>query len=130
MRSHPPLYSLSFIYYHSCDSDITGMISVPGVERMTYRYDAELVAVVDSLPDVARRDIPAARDGMARRRDGMAFERPGSLRVSEAVTSSADGHPVELRIVAPAVRTPAVGALLFLHGGGFVLGDVEDLAGP
>jgi acetyl esterase/lipase len=97
---------------------------------MTYRYDAELAAVVDSLPELDLRDIPAARDGMARRRDGLAFEPSGSLRVSEAVTSSADGHPVRLRIVAPAVRTPAAGALLFLHGGGFVLGDVEDLAGP
>src|SRR5260370_21276501 len=67
---------------------------------------------------------------MARRRDGLVFEPRGSLRVSQALTSSTDSHPVELRIVAPAVRTPAAGALLFLHGGGFVLGDVEDLAGP
>jgi hypothetical protein len=57
---------------------------------MTYRYDAELAAVVDSLPELDLRDIPAARDGMARRRDGLAFEPSGSLRVSEAVTSSAD----------------------------------------
>jgi acetyl esterase len=97
---------------------------------MTYRYDAELVAVVDSLPELDLRDIPAARDGMARRRDDPPFERPGSLRMSEAVTSSADGHPVQLRIVAPAARAPTVGALLFLHGGGFVLGDVDDLTGP
>ncbi|HEV2370108.1 MAG TPA: alpha/beta hydrolase [Acidimicrobiales bacterium] len=102
---------------------------------LTYRFDPELVPFAEMLPALTLEDIGAARAGLA----GMAGAAPP---VDESGVEHADRHvprsdveggPVPVRVYRPRgsvgdtaaavdARRPAV---LYIHGGGFVLGSVE-----
>jgi acetyl esterase len=91
-------------------------------------YDPQLAPYVPRLPAVDLTDVKAARAEMERLRADVA--RTVSLRDVEWTDREAGDagpdHPVAVRVYEPAKRaaepTPAV---LFLHGGGFVMGSVE-----
>jgi acetyl esterase len=95
-----------------------------------YRYDAELAAVLPFHVKIPFDDIAEARRVEA---DGLA----GELRVraelpqdpSVVVKShviSCDGYDLPVRTYTPAHRVSPLGALVFFHGGGYVLGNLDN----
>lgn len=91
-----------------------------------YPIDQGLAQSISALPRVDRNDVAEARRIMSRRT--IASGRYDSI--DEGVTTedhsctSADGQVVELRVYRPHHRTNT-GAIYHVHGGGFILGDLE-----
>lgn len=88
-----------------------------------HRIDPELAESVAALPVVDRTDVPAARRIAAARTPA----RPGTedgVTVEDRTIPAADGHPLGLRVYRPDRRS-APGAVYHVHGGGFVLGDLD-----
>ncbi|MEU9119865.1 alpha/beta hydrolase [Streptomyces sp. NPDC048506] len=86
----------------------------------------ELEPVLAALP--ARSmfgNIPRAREGM---RKSMSTRAPYSvprLTIEDAVATDADGPAVPLRLYRPTGAPGPLPVVLFFHGGGFVLGDLD-----
>jgi acetyl esterase len=100
---------------------------------MTYAYDPELAPIVAALPLLDISDIAAARAGMAAMRDAMPpFEKPDGITVEKRTVAGPPGDPdIELTIFRPLQQAVAAPALYWIHGGGFVLGDVDgDMVTP
>lgn len=98
--------------------------SATDAPRHPYDYDPELYAVIDALPSLDLRDpVTARRDATA---FAIASSPPdlGGLEVSNHLIDPTTG--VTLRIFRPAAPPDAAtGALLYIHGGGFILGSVD-----
>jgi len=97
---------------------------------MTYAYDPELVPLLDLLPDSSELDIsdPAAsRAGFAELIAAMNAELDQSgVSMENLSISGPSGAPeVPLRIYRPEAQSGTVPALLHIHGGGFVIGDLD-----
>jgi acetyl esterase/lipase len=86
--------------------------------------DPELAAVLPSLPDLHIHDLPGAR---ARMRELVAgAQRPRSaVIVADHEVAGLDGNVVPVRVCTPPDTTGPWPALLLLHGGGFVMGDLD-----
>jgi acetyl esterase/lipase len=87
-----------------------------------YRLDEELVAAAAALPRVDRTDVAAARR-VAAGRTPVGADSHG-VTVEDHSCTGADGHAVGLRVYRADRRTSS-GAVLHVHGGGFILGDLE-----
>ncbi|MGC0367438.1 acetyl esterase [Rhodococcus sp. 27YEA15] len=90
-------------------------------------YDPQLEPYVSQLPAVDLSDVVAAREEMERIRQN--FGATPTLRDvgwTDHLVGSGGGEPVPVRVYEPDRRsaepTPAV---LFLHGGGFVMGSID-----
>lgn len=100
---------------------------------MTYAYDSELAPVVAMLPQLDISDVPAARAAMLAMREQLPpFAKPDTITIHKQTVPGPPGDPdlevTILRARALATRPPA---LYWIHGGGFVLGDVDgDLVTP
>jgi acetyl esterase len=92
---------------------------------MKYAFDPELAAVVPSLPAAGLEDLATARAEVEELRQLLPKPDTEGLLVEDVVTPGNPG--VRLRLFRP-VRPAAPAALYLIHGGGFVLGDI-DLAG-
>ena len=94
---------------------------------MGYSYDPELAAVVEVLPALDISDLAAARAQMLQMREQMpAFEPPASLDITKRSIPGPAGDPdVEVTVIRPRGDATDRPGLLWIHGGGFVLGDVE-----
>lgn len=95
---------------------------------MTYAFDPELVPWLDMLPDV-KLDAETLISGRARSSEIRAllppYEPVRALDVTDVEVPGPDGAPdVRVRIYAPRDRDGLVPGLLYIHGGGFVMGDV------
>jgi acetyl esterase/lipase len=96
---------------------------------MSYEFDPELAAMMAQLPemDLGISDPPTARAGFA---DMVAalnadLDTRGVLVEDRAIPGPADAPDVAIRIYTPeGLDRPAPG-LLQIHGGGFVIGDLE-----
>jgi acetyl esterase/lipase len=100
---------------------------------MTYAYDPELAAVVAVLPQLDISDIPAARAGMLAMREQMPpFVKPDGITIEKRTVPGPAGDPdIEVAVFRPVAQAAGAPALYWIHGGGFVLGDVDgDLAAP
>jgi len=100
---------------------------------VTYAYDPELAPIVAVLPPLDISDIPAARAGMAAMREQLPpFEKPAAITIEKRTVAGPAGDPdIELTIFRPLQQAPDAPALYWIHGGGFVLGDVDsDLVTP
>jgi acetyl esterase len=98
---------------------------------VTYAYDPELAAVIAGLPQLDISDIPAARAGMlAMRERAPAFVKPDTVRLEKRTVQGPPGDPdIGVAILRPLELDARPPALYWIHGGGFVLGDVDgDLA--
>ncbi|KDN22397.1 alpha/beta hydrolase [Amycolatopsis rifamycinica] len=97
---------------------------------MTYAIDPELLPWLDMLPAVTLADhesLLAARSSMAQLSEVLpAYEPANPVDVRDtAVPGPSDAPDVPVRVYSPSNRTAAVPGLLYIHGGGFVMGDLD-----
>jgi len=94
---------------------------------MTYRFDPELAPIVDQLPDAPFDDPVAARAGMKQMIAALnaQIDEHGLEIENRRIPAAESGVEIPLRIYRPAARTPDGAALLYIHGGGFVVGDLD-----
>jgi acetyl esterase len=90
--------------------------------------DPELAAVLDLLPVIDTSDLVAARAAFDDMMAQMRVEIPGieTLSIEDRVVPGWEGDPdVGVRIYRPlAAAAPAPG-VLYIHGGGFIIGNIE-----
>src|ERR1700761_4294651 len=102
---------------------------------MTYRFDPELAPWVPMLPQLDISDVAAARATLAEMAgQAPAYESPVPLTVTDLTVPGPEGAPdVAVRTYSPVspggADSPASSgrarpALLYIHGGGFILGSV------
>ena len=94
---------------------------------MPYRIDPELAEFIDLLPLRDWKDPVQARTAMDDLIAGVnaAVDTTG-VAITDRVVPSAATHPdIPVRVYAPAERTISVPGLLDIHGGGFVVGNLE-----
>lgn len=97
---------------------------------MSYAIDAELLPWLDMLPGVVLKDYDAlltARAGQAQLSDVMpSYEPANQIDVRDTtVPGPSDAPDVPVRIYTPANLEAPVPGLVYIHGGGFVLGDLD-----
>lgn len=95
---------------------------------MAYSYDPELADAVTLLPSVDIKDVTAARASLAAEPSVTLDE--SSLNVENHVIPGHKGDSaVTVRVYRPLRISGAVPALLYIHGGGFVVGSIESEQG-
>ena len=97
---------------------------------MSYNYDPELVPLALAFPETDITDLGRARELL--RQQQPPFTAPESLRIEKRTVPGPPGDPdVEVCIMTPRDLTAPAPAVYWIHGGGFVLGDVDgDLHAP
>lgn len=93
---------------------------------MPYVFDAELAPLVPMLPEVDITDPVAARAVIAEfaASGGFDVDRAG-LTITDHAIPSDGAPPVQVRVYAPSEAATGRAALLYIHGGGFVIGSIE-----
>jgi acetyl esterase len=96
---------------------------------MRYPIDPELVRWVPFLPKQEYADVLAAREhtrAQIARWPSYRPERPVEIR--DMVVPSVNGAPpVPVRVYVPRSDAKSLPAMLYLHGGGFVIGDLDSI---
>jgi len=92
------------------------------MSRSAYAVDPELLAF--AMPELDRSDVAAARRAYADRIAAAAPADTDGVHVENLSCTADDGHPIGLRLYRPERRT-ATGAVCHVHGGGFIVGDLE-----
>ncbi|MFD9700270.1 alpha/beta hydrolase [Lentzea sp. NPDC059081] len=97
---------------------------------MSYDVDPELLPWLDMLPQLALRDresVLAARDQQSHMQELMpTYEPANPVDVRDTtVPGPSDAPDVPVRVYSPANRQGLVPGLLYIHGGGFVVGDLD-----
>jgi acetyl esterase len=98
-----------------------------------YGYDPELVPVAAAFPALDLTDMGAAREAFLTMRQQLPpFVPPDSLLISRRAVPGPPGDPdIEVCVVTPRDLAGPTPALYWIHGGGFVLGDVDaDMSAP
>jgi acetyl esterase len=98
---------------------------------VTYHFDPELAPWVVMMPTLDIADLAGARAEMtAAAEHGTSYQPSSPLTVAVRNLPGPEGAPdVRVRLYAPARQTTPLPGLLYLHGGGFVLGSVDTEAG-
>ena len=91
---------------------------------MNYRFDPELAPAVPFLPRLDFSDVALARTTITALSAQMPAPDASALRVENHTIEGPDG-PVPVRIYRPLPQHGAVPGLLYIHGGGFVVGNLE-----
>jgi acetyl esterase/lipase len=105
-----------------------GQVDQPG--DMSYAIDAELLPWLDMLPSAVLTDHQSLLDSRAQMSEVGAMmpsyepQRPLDIR-DELVPGPAGAPDVKVRIYTPAGLEGTRPGLLYIHGGGFVIGDVD-----
>ncbi len=92
------------------------------------RVDPELAGVVDFLPDVDLSDVPEARRLLDELVSQAATTRPPTEDlevVDHTIAELGDAPPVPVRVYRPTRGGSSLPGVLWIHGGGFVLGSVD-----
>jgi acetyl esterase/lipase len=94
---------------------------------MKYRFDAELATIVPVLPRLDLGDIDAVRAMLLELRAMVARPAlPDSVTIERRTVPGRDGAPdVDVCIISPGSPAASRPALLWMHGGGFVMGDID-----
>jgi acetyl esterase/lipase len=90
--------------------------------------DPELQPMVDLLPPLDLDDPVAARAGFAVMLEAMSTEIPGGegLEITDRTVPGFDGGPeVSVRVYRPKDASTPMPAIVHIHGGGFVVGNVD-----
>jgi len=100
---------------------------------MTYNYDPELAAMMELLPDavVAMENPAKAREGFTSMTAALNADlNTDGVQIENRQITGPEGSPeVPVRIYSPEGLNEKVPALLHLHGGGFVIGDLDSEMG-
>ncbi|MFC4947343.1 alpha/beta hydrolase [Pseudonocardia sp. GCM10023141] len=92
---------------------------------MTYAFDPELAAALSMLPNLDTDDVVLARAQMSEMIRSFGEPDTTGVDVRDERVPGPDGAPdVLLRVYTPHVRQ-APAALYDIHGGGFIVGDIE-----
>jgi acetyl esterase/lipase len=94
---------------------------------MTYRFDPELAPWIPMMPTFDISDPVAARAALAEQvRQLPPYEPAQPLTIRDQAVPGPEGAPdVPIRVYTPPRRPAPLPALLFIHGGGFVVGDMD-----
>ncbi|RHW25060.1 alpha/beta hydrolase [Nocardioides immobilis] len=94
---------------------------------MTHAYDHELAPWAPAFAELSFADIPAARAGEAELVAALPpYDPPVPLDVHELLVPGPEGGPaVRVRRYQPADHDGPLPALVYLHGGGFVVGSLD-----
>ncbi len=97
---------------------------------MSYRYDPELAPLLEFLPDGGTTDFSnpqRSREGFKSLVEAMNAELDlqGLIIEDLSVPGPVEGQDLPLRVYRPASLEDTAPALLHIHGGGFVIGDLE-----
>jgi acetyl esterase len=93
---------------------------------MTMNLDPELAAAVPFLPDLPMGEPEEARASL--RQMLAEYPRPplpDGVTIVDRVVPGADGNEIPVRVYSPPRDGAPVPAVLFIHGGGFVVGDLD-----
>jgi len=118
-------------------AEVDGVAHKPHTSTFTgngleYNYDAELAAVLPFNVKIPFDNVAEARrleaEGMAEELRARAeLPKDPNVIVEDLVLPGAGGSSdLAIRIYTPARRTTSLGALLFFHGGGYVLGTLDN----
>src|SRR6185369_538234 len=94
---------------------------------MSYNFDPEFTGVLDMLPNMPFDDPVAARNGI----NEMSAAMNGNVDLSALVVENksipgpAGAPAVPVRIYSPKQKAAKLPALLYIHGGGFVVGSID-----
>ncbi|MCP8970123.1 alpha/beta hydrolase [Ectobacillus ponti] len=93
---------------------------------MKNRVNPELLPGLELFPDLDLRPeyMPAIREGMAQMKPAEAIA-DEAVSMNDEIIAGPDGNPLQVRLYRPKAVTEALPALLWIHGGGYVLGDVD-----
>lgn len=92
------------------------------------KLDPEIAKGVTLFPALDLRDVNAARAIRAQMREGANIPRPTDDRITEVekiIPGSDSESTILIRIYTPKERERLLPGLVFFHGGGFVMGDLE-----
>src|SRR5262245_52629331 len=92
-----------------------------------YAFDPELAPIIGLLPESDLGDPVAARDNLATLIASLGMEPDTEgLTIEDRAVPGPEGSPdVTVRVYRPTAASPGLPAVLYLHGGGFVLGSIE-----
>lgn len=100
---------------------------------MTYNYDPELAAAIEFLPEggLDLSDPPATRSGFLEMIEQMNADLDrGGVDIENLDIEGPQGAPaVPIRVYRPEGQTDTVPAILHIHGGGFVVGNLDSELG-
>lgn len=91
---------------------------------MSYRFDPELAPAVPFLPQLDFSGVAVARATITAMSAQMPAPDAGALHIENRTIEGPDG-PLPVRIYRPLAQRGAVAGLLYIHGGGFVVGSLE-----
>lgn len=93
---------------------------------MKNRVNPELLAGLEMFQDLDLRPeyLQAIREGSAQMRPPTVID--DSLSITDEIIAGTDANPLPLRIYRPKSTTEALPALLWIHGGGYILGSIDD----
>jgi acetyl esterase len=94
---------------------------------VTHRFDSELQPWISMVPELDMRDLPTARALMESLKVAMPpFVQPENVELETRTVPGPSGAPdVPVLIFSPVWRGEDRPALVYMHGGGFVLGDAD-----
>ncbi|MBT4521462.1 MAG: alpha/beta hydrolase [Halieaceae bacterium] len=94
---------------------------------MKYAFDPEFAPLLDSMPVISMEDPAAARSSMDEMIQGLNadLDLAGVVIENRLIGGPAGAPDIPLRIYSPQGLSNPVPALLYLHGGGFVLGNLD-----
>lgn len=94
---------------------------------MAYNYDPELADIVPLLPQGSLDDPGLARDNIVEMLAAFnaGIDTEGLYIRDQLIPGYEDAPEIGLRIYSPAQQLEKLPAVLFIHGGGFVVGDLD-----
>ncbi|MGW3466211.1 alpha/beta hydrolase, partial [Streptomyces olivaceoviridis] len=93
---------------------------------MTYRYDPELAPLIVGYPDVDFSDVAQLRQAEAAIMEFGTYEPSVPLDIRDLTVPGPQGAPdVSVRLYRPANHDGDLPGVLYLHGGGFVIGSID-----
>lgn len=94
---------------------------------MKNRIDPELRETLELFPPLDLDNLEATRQGMAEAAEMNEIPVDESVVISDEMVPGPDGDPpVRVRIYKPKERTKTLPGLLWIHGGGYVLGSADE----
>ncbi|WP_160723704.1 alpha/beta hydrolase [Bacillus sp. USDA818B3_A] len=93
---------------------------------MKKRVNPELLPALEMFQDLDLRPeyLPAIREGMAQMRVPANVDE--SISLTDEVIAGPDANPLPLRIYRPKLNNETLPVLLWIHGGGYIIGTAQD----